>query len=142
MWWVLCAGMTGLGGVRWCGWCALVWECPPPPNPCIRFFVWQARRSVPEAELLTRNDFVSRLLVSRKVCARAPSGRIRRHHDVLCASCVCLIAVCVGMQADGTTFSDDEVLEFVRNFMIAGRDTTAVTLMWCEQPPSLARLFF
>jgi cytochrome P450 len=34
-------------------------------------------------------------------------------------------------QEDGSAFSDEEMLEFLRNLMIAGRDTTAVTLTWC-----------
>ena len=34
-------------------------------------------------------------------------------------------------QEDGSAFADDEILEFVRNLMIAGRDTTATVLTWC-----------
>ncbi len=36
------------------------------------------------------------------------------------------------VQEDGSPFSDDEMLEFLRNLMIAGRDTTAVTLTWYD----------
>ena len=45
---------------------------------------------------------------------------------------VCTVrAFSMYFQEDGSAFSDEEMLEFLRNLMIAGRDTTAVTLTWC-----------
>ena len=34
-------------------------------------------------------------------------------------------------QSNGEAFREDELVEFIRNFMIAGRDTTAITLSFC-----------
>jgi cytochrome P450 len=80
----------------------------------------QERRQEPAETLAGRKDLLSRILTS--VHVRLPCS---------CACCCPASWLACPVQADGSPFSEADILDFLRNFLIAGRDTTAELLTWC-----------
>jgi cytochrome P450 len=92
-------------------------------------------RKQKKADLKTMNNLITAMLQERK----AESEQERSKHSDL------LTLFLNAKSETGESYSDEELIDHVKNFMIAGRDTTATALSWivynlCKHPVVLEKL--